>query len=136
MLISVVSFDLFGTWIEGVNFGQTETDPYSEGLNTLDYDSLNILTNMFSVHIFVLILLLQALIGSIVRHYCNCLGNSAVCRRCRSYSVRETVVMGVLRILLTGFLEILLSTIIGIGIFKLDSFTSVDIVTVIVTVGY
>ena len=84
----------------------------------------------------MVILLLQAIIGLVIKHYCKCLSNVALCRRCRSYNARETVVAGGLRILLTGFLEILLCTIIGVGIFKLDSFTNVDVATIIVTVLY
>ena len=91
---------------------------------------------MFSVHVFVVILLLQALIGLTIKHHCKCLGKASLCRKCRSYNVRETIVAGGLRILLTGFLEILICAIIGTGVFKLDSFTNVDVVIVVLTVLY
>ena len=58
ILISVVTFDIFGYWIEDVNFGQTETEPFNDGMGYLKYDSLNIITNMFSIHVFIVLLLL------------------------------------------------------------------------------
>lgn len=44
--------------------------------------------------------------------------------------------MGSMRILSTGFLEILLSAVIGLGIFNLGHFTAVDTITASVNVAY
>ena len=79
MLIDVVTFDLFGYWIEGVNFGQTETEPYSEEIGSLEYDTINILTNLFSVNLFVLIVLLQGLFFLTIK--LTCLRNCTICKR-------------------------------------------------------
>ena len=78
-LIEVVTFDLFGIWIEDVNFGQTETEPFSNSFDRLKYDSLNILTNMFSMHIFLIFLLLQTIFYFILGM--SCFKNFAMCRR-------------------------------------------------------
>ena len=70
ILISVVTFDYFGYFIEDVNFGQTETEPYNDGLGFLKYDSLNIITNMFSVHVFVILLLLRTILALVIHRCC------------------------------------------------------------------
>ena len=58
ILVSVVTFDLFGYFIEDVDFGQTQTEPYNKGLGMLSYDSLNILSNLFSIHIFLILVVI------------------------------------------------------------------------------
>lgn len=135
-MIEVVTFDLFGFWIEDVNFGQTETEPFSENLNKLKYDSINILTNMFSLHVFILILCFQAVL--VFALGLSCLKNCACCQKCQNkVPASEIFVQGGLRILLTGFLEIFLCSIIGLGIFELGSdMTVIDMLTSGVNIAY
>ena len=124
ILVSVVTFDLFGYFIEDVNFGQTETEPYSEGLDTLKYDSINILTNMFSVHVFITLLIMYAIFSFVLQFSCCRIPDWRVCKMCRSAQsskISEYLVVGALRIFLTGFLEILICSYIGMGIFNLSN---------------
>ena len=133
-LVAVVTFDVFGYFIEDVNFGQSETEPYNDNINFLKYDSLNILTNMFSIHVFVVVLLLQGLLGQILK--LNCCRNSTILKTFRSVSCSGTVLAGGLRILSAGYLEILLSAVLGLGMFKISKLTIVDKITVVVNVAY
>ena len=133
-LAAVVTFDVFGYFIEDVNFGQSETEPYNDNINFLKYDSLNILTNMFSIHVFVVVLLLQGLLGQILK--LNCCRNSTILKPFRSVSFSGTVLAGGLRILSAGYLEILLSAVLGLGMFKISKLTIVDKITVVVNVAY
>ena len=47
ILISVVTFDIFSYFIEDVNFGQTETEPFNERLDFLKYIHTYIITSKF-----------------------------------------------------------------------------------------
>ena len=135
VLIAVVTFDIFGYWIEDVNFGQTETDAYTPYLEYLDYDSLNILTNMFSIHVFFLILILQTICAFILK--ITCLVNFSCLKKCRPTKVWQNFEQGILRIFLTGFLEIFLCSFIGLEMHKLDTpLTKVDEYTLIANYFY
>ena len=140
ILLSVVTFDLFGMFIDGVDFGQTETEAYSEGLEMLDYDSINILSNLFSIHIFLITLLLQALFAFILRFSC-CNGPTqwrvcTICRKAKESNISENIVLGSLRLFLTGFLEILICATIGVGVFSLSELTNLDKLTCTVNIFY
>ena len=140
ILISVVTFDLFGYWVENVNFGQTETDAYNESFNYLKYDSLNILTNMVSIHIFVAIVVVHSAVMLILQmRCCECMLRLRLCRAFRrslQRSVAQTFVIGIFRIMYTGFLEIFLCTYIGLGIFEIKEMTDIDKLTACVNIFY
>lgn len=135
-LIDVVTFDLFGYWIEDINFGQTETEAYSKELEYLDYDSLNILTNLFSVHIFVAVLLSQAILAFVLN--LTCLRNCVACKCLIRSNFQLLLVQGMLRILYSGFQEILICSIVGLWLFDAvgDQMTSVDEIAAVVTITY
>jgi len=141
ILISVVTFDIFGYFIEDVNFGQTETEPFNERLDFLKYDSLNILTNMFSIHIFLALLLIKTFFAYIAQFSCikNFLQHK-ICKSCRrspTKSVADSFISGILRLTLVGFFEIVLCLYIGFGIFKLkDQMTKIDALTATANVFY
>lgn len=140
ILVAIVTFDLFGFFIEGVNFGQTETEPFNEGLGALSYDSINILTNLFSMHIFVLYTLLSALFCFVIGMSICRIPNWRVCHCCRKAQdadIGENFAVQALRIFLTGFLEILICSYIGLGIFKLPGDLSrVDWLAAFVNIFY
>ena len=91
-LIEVVTFDLFGYWIEDRDFGQTETEPYTSNFDRLKYDSLNIITNMFSIHIFVTLLLIRSLFT--ILFGLRCLQNFRMCNKMAKASALFTLIQG------------------------------------------
>ena len=108
-------------------------------MDFLKYDSLNIITNMFSLHIFVSILILRAFLQLISRQMCCKLPNWRILNRCRHHdaSITNEFVSGGLRIFYTGFLEILLCSAIGLGVLKIgDEMTDIDVITAVVNVVY
>ena len=130
-------------FIDGVDFGQTETEAYSEGLEMLDYDSLNIISNLFSIHIFLIALLSQALFSFVLRLSCCGVPTQwklcTICRKAKESNIGDNIVIGALRLFLTAFLEILICATIGLGIFNLpdgQEMTNVDIVTCAVNIFY
>lgn len=140
ILVAVVTFDLFGFFLEDWDFGQTKTEPYNEGLGTLSYDTVNILTNLFSIHVFVLYTLFSAIFCFIIRLSICRLPNwrlCFLCRRAQSAKLIDNFIMQALRIFLTGFLEILICSFIGLSIFRLPTaMTAVDLVAGVVDVIY
>ena len=53
-LIDIVSFDLFDVK-NFIDFGFTETDPWSSGFDLLDFESCNFIENLGSISIFILL---------------------------------------------------------------------------------
>ena len=53
-LIAIVSFDFFEVK-DHVDFGFTETDPWTFRFHLLDYESFNFIENLGSISIFILI---------------------------------------------------------------------------------
>ena len=97
---------------------------------------------MASIHIFFTILILQTLFSMLIQIQCckNLWQTLFICKPCRKLfqiNVKDTFVIGGLRLIFVGFLEILLCTYIGFGIFKLgDQMTNIDILTGVVVVLY
>ena len=106
----------------------------------LSYDSLNILSNLFSIHIFLLLVMSQALIIFILQLSCCQVHNQKylkICRKAKNSKINEIIVISTFRIFLTGFLEILICASIGIGIFSLPGeLTKIDKVTCVVNIFY
>ena len=108
----------------------------------LKYDSLNIITNMFSIHVFIVLLLLQILFLLLLQLQC-CQVATARCKVCKFFGraaqgamACDLFTIGILRIMSTGFLEILISTYVGLGLFWLDEMTFVDQLTSIINILY
>ena len=96
---------------------------------------------MVSIHIFVAIVLLHTLFLSLLQLSCSrrVLRSKVCCKCLRTASKRNALItcsIAILRIMYTGFLEIVLSTYVGLGIFKLEEMTEVDILTAAVNIIY
>ena len=92
---------------------------------------------MFSIHVFATFLVIQSLLAIVLK--APIFGYCKVFKRCRKSDVTKLFVQGTLRIMLTGFLEIFLCSIIGLWLFKtvgFDNMTDVDKASAYVTIFY
>ena len=96
---------------------------------------------MFSIHIFVIVLLLKTLLTFLLQSslVSRNLGHW-LCKPCRSLATGNLIdsfVSSALRLILVGFFEIMLCQYIGYGIFSLyGSMTGIDKLTAITNVFY
>lgn len=81
-----------------------------------------------------MVLLLQGLLSQILQLNCCC--NWAIFRPFKSITFSGTVFAGIIRILSAGYLEILLCSMLSLGILKLEQMTVVDKVTMVVNAIY
>ena len=65
ILIGIVSFDLLSPF-DYIDFGFSETDPYSENFEWLGYDSANFFTNLGSIAMFMFFLCINTLVNPIL----------------------------------------------------------------------
>jgi len=89
---------------------------------------------MFSIHIFLMILIVQSMLTFVLN--LTCLGNFRCLKGLTGTKVWQNFVQGSLRIFLSGFLEILLCSIIGLDLFQIIEQTSIDEFSALVTIAY
>ena len=120
VLIQVVSFDLYAP-ADYIDFGFTETDPYSENFEWVGYETHNFIECLGSIVIFLFLIVLKNLLSlffmllGLIRITCCC----KCCGKCRRSLIqsKDAFISSWIQFLLEVFFELLISSMVGLKLY-------------------
>jgi len=115
-----VSFDLYAP-ADYIDFGFTETDPYSENFEWVGYSTTNFIECLGSIVIFLFLLVLKNLL-SLFMMLLGLIRVNCCCKSCGKYrrsliQSKDAFVSGWISFLLETYFELLISSMVGLRLY-------------------